>query len=480
MKMFIAGEWREGKSHASIRNPYDNSVVDRVPLADEGDVEDAIQSAEEGARIMDGIPYYKRSEIIQKAGELLLERKEAIAKLIVQENGKTISEARGEIDRSAMTLFASADASREIYGEVLPLTARNVPGIEKKLGFTFRIPCGIVLAITPFNVPVNLACHKIGPAFAGGNAVILKSATDTPLATAHLVQAFLDAGLPPQAIQYLSGDGRKLGGLLCPDKRIRKITFTGSNSVGEEICHMAGLKKVTMELGGNSPVVVMNDAAVDDVVGALLNAGYGMAGQTCVSTQRTFVHKDIYEEVLSKLTAKIDKFVLGDPLNDSTTMGPLIREADAVRVSETIRDAGKQGARILGTDAGQRDRNFVRPAVVADVTRDMLIFRKELFGPAIAFIPFSDIEDAIEGANDTEYGLAAGLFTENLDNAMYIARRVKSGIMHINSPSRWRVDHMPNGGLKSSGVGREGPRYAIEELTESRTVIMHLKNRAPF
>jgi glyceraldehyde-3-phosphate dehydrogenase (NADP+) len=310
--------------------------------------------------------------------------------------------------------------------------------------------------------------------------VILKAASDTPLATAHLVQAFLDAGLPPEAIQYLSGSGRRLGALLCPDKRIRKITFTGSYEVGEEICRMAGLKKVTMELGGNSPVVVMDDAIVDNVVNALLNAGYGMAGQTCVSTQRAFVHKDIYEEIVARLAARMEDFVLGDPLNESTTMGPLIREADAIRVSETILDAGKQGARVLGTDAGRRDRNFVRPAVVADVRPDMRIFREELFGPAIAFIPFSDVEEAIEGANDTNYGLAAGLFTENLDKAMDIARRVKSGIMHINSPSRWRVDHMPNGGLKDSGIGREGPRYAIEELTESRTVIMHLKNRAPF
>lgn len=480
MRMFIAGEWRDGKSRAPIFNPYDQSVVDDVPLADAADVEDAVRSAEEGARVMEDMPYYKRSEIIQKAGELLLERKETIAELITQENGKTIGEARGEVGRAAMTLFASADAGREIYGEVLPLTARSVPGIEKKFGFTFRIPCGIVLAITPFNVPVNLACHKIGPAFAGGNAVILKSASDTPLATAHLVQAFLDAGLPPQAIQYLSGSGGMLGTMLCPDKRIRKITFTGSYAVGEEICRQAGLKRVTMELGGNSPVVVMDDASVDNVVNGLLNAGYGMAGQTCVSTQRVFVHKRLYEEIVGKLAGKLDEFVLGDPLKDGTTMGPLIREADAIRVSETIRDAGRQGARVLGTDAGRRDGNFVRPAVVADVRPDMQIFREELFGPAIAFIPFSNVEEAIAGANDTEYGLAAGLFTENLDNAMYIARRVKSGIMHINSPSRWRVDHMPNGGLKDSGVGREGPRYAIEELTESRTVIMHLKNRAPF
>ena len=434
MKMYIAGQWRSAPQTMPVHSPYDNSVVDEAPLAGPRDVEDAILSAQRGAVVMEDMPYWRRSEIIEKAARLLLERKETMARLITLENGKTIKEARGEIGRAAMTLFAAADAAKSIHGETLPLAAMNTPGIEKKFGFTFRVPCGVVLAIAPFNVPVNLACHKIGSAFAGGNSVILKAASDTPLATAHLVQAFLDAGLPEEGIQYLSGSGGKLGALLCPDKRIRKITFTGSYEVGQNICKMAGLKKITMELGGNCPVVVMNDAPVDKVVNALVPAGYGMAGQACVSTQRAFVHRDIYEEVLTKLAVKLDEFVLGDPLLETTTMGPLIRESDAIRVSETILEAGKQGGRVLC--GGEREGNFVKPAVVADVTPSMRIYREELFGPAIAFIPFTDLEDAIAGANDTNYGLAAGLFTENLDTAMQIARRVKSGIMHINSPSR--------------------------------------------
>ncbi len=475
MKMYIAGQWRGTEKTMQVFNPYDNSVVDTAPMAGPEDVEAAIQSAERGSKVMADLPYWRRSEIIEKAANLLLERKEEIARLIALENGKTIKEARGEVDRSAMTLMASADAAKHIYGETLPLSAMNAPGIEKKFGFTYRVPCGVVLAIAPFNVPVNLACHKIGSAFAGGNAVILKAASDTPLSTALLVQAFLDAGLPEEGIQYLSGSGSKLGAMLCPDKRIRKITFTGSYEIGQEICKLGGLKKVTMELGGNCPVIVMNDASVDNVVKALVPAGYGMAGQACVSTQRAFIHQDIYEEVIAKITGKMDDFVLGNPLDESTTMGPLIRESDAKRVSETILEAGKQGARLL--KGGERDGNFVRPAVVADVTSSMRLYREELFGPAIAFIPFTDLDVAIDAANDTNYGLAAGLFTQDIDNAMQIARRVTSGIMHINAPSRWRIDHMPNGGLKDSGIGKEGPKYAIEELTESRTVIMHLKDR---
>lgn len=480
MKIFIDGNWRDGDEQLPIHSPYDQSVVDHAPLANERDTEQAVASAFAATAIMEDLPYYRRSEIIYRAAELLLERKETIAQLIVRENGKTITEARGEINRASMTLFAAADAARDISGEVLPLTGRQVPNVENKFGFTFRVPCGVVLAITPFNVPVNLAAHKIGAAFAAGNTVILKPAYDTPLSTAHLVQAFLDAGLPEKAIQLVTGSGSKLGAQLCPDPRIRKITFTGSYEVGQTICQTAGMKKVTMELGGNCPVVVMEDAIVDNVVNSLLPAGFGMAGQACVSTQRAFVHQDRYEEIVTRLAERIEDFVQGDPMQESTTMGPLIREHDAMRVSETIQAAGKDGARVLGKDAGARDGNFVRPAIVADVTPSMRIYREELFGPAIGFIPFTDLEQAIEAANDTNYGLAAGLFTENLDNAMYVARKVKSGIMHINSASRWRVDHMPNGGLKDSGIGKEGPRYAIEELTESRTVIMHLRNRAPY
>ncbi|MCB2215725.1 MAG: aldehyde dehydrogenase family protein [Desulfobulbaceae bacterium] len=478
MEMYIAGKWRTSDAVNEVLNPYDNSVVDSAPIANEQDVEDAIVSAERGAQEMENIPYWRRSEIIAKAGQLLLSNKEKMANLITRENGKTIKEARGEIDRAAMTLSIAADAAKSIHGETLPLSANNVPGIENKFGFTYRVPCGVVLAIAPFNVPVNLACHKIGAAFAGGNSVILKAATDTPLATAQLVEIFLEAGLPEEVIQYLSGAGSKLGAVLCPDKRIRKITFTGSYDVGQEICQLAGMKKVTMELGGNCPVIVMNDVDVDRIVKALVPAGYGMAGQACVSTQRAFVHQDIYEEVIAKITLKIKDFVLDDPLLETTTMGPLIRENDAKRVSETILEAGRQGARVLC--GGERKNNFVQPAVVADVEKSMRIYQEELFGPAIAFMPFTDVEDAIVSANDTNYGLAAGLFTENLDMAMQIARRVKSGIMHINSASRWRIDHMPNGGLKDSGIGKEGPHYALEELTESRTIIMHLKDRAMF
>lgn len=478
MEMYVSGKWRNTNENMNVYYPYNGSIIDTVPVAGFEEIEDAIGSAERGAEVMADMPYWQRGQIIARASELLQERREEIAKIIVKENGKTINEARGEIGRSALTLTNAAEEASRMHGETLPLSALNLPNIEKKFGFSFRVPCGVVLAITPFNVPVNLACHKIGSAFAGGNAVILKPATDTPLSSMHLVQAFLDAGLPAEAIQCITGPGSRIGKMMASDKRIRKITFTGSFEVGQEICKMAGLKKVTMELGGNCPTIVMQDADPEKVASALVPAGYGLSGQACISTQRAFVHESLYEEIINRLKEKLNDFVLGDPMSENTTMGPLIRESDAIRVEKSIKDAREKGARIIR--GGTRTGNFIEPAIVADVTKEMTIYKDEIFGPAIGFIKFDTFEEAIEGANDTNYGLSSGIFTENLNTAMQFIRRIKTGNTMVNWPSRWRADHMPSGGIKDSGLGKEGPRYAIEELTELRTAILHLDDKSPF
>ena len=284
MEMYVAGQWRGSNGKMEVLNPYDNSVVDAVPISNRNDVEDAIASAQRGAAIMEEMPYYRRAEIILKAAHLLKERTEDIARIITLENGKTINESRGELARSIMTLTDAAEEAKKIFGQTLPLSGMNVPNIEKKFGFTVRVPCGVVLAITPFNAPVNLACHKLASAIAAGNSAILKPASDTPLSGLKLVEAFLDAGLPEEAINCLTGPGKELGEWLCKDERIRKITFTGSRDVGQAICKMAGLKKVTMELGGNCPVVVMPDAEPEKAARAIIPSGYGLAGQVCMST----------------------------------------------------------------------------------------------------------------------------------------------------------------------------------------------------
>ena len=477
MEMYFNSQWRNAKETIPVYYPYDGSFVDTVPVAGPKEVDEAIVSAQRGAKVMAEMSYWKRAEIIEHASALLKERKGQFATTIVKETGKTITEAFGEIGRSTLTLSNAAEEAGRMHGETLPLSALNIPNIEKKFGFSFRVPCGVVLAITPFNVPVNLACHKIGSAFAAGNSVILKPASNTPLSSMLLVQAFLDAGLPEEAIQCITGSGGTLGQMLAPDNRIRKITFTGSYEVGQQICKLAGMKKVTMELGGNCPTIVMSDADPEKVVNALIPAGYGLAGQACISTQRAFVHESLYEEIIAKLHQKLN-FVLGDPMDEKTTMGPLIREFDAIRVEQSIHDAGGKGARIV--TGGQRDGNFIQPAIVADVSKEMTIYQDELFGPAIGFLKFNTFEEAIEGANDTHYGLSAGIFTENINTAMQFIRRIESGNAMVNWPSRWRVDHMPSGGIKNSGLGKEGPKYAIEELTELRTAIIHLDDLSPF
>ncbi len=476
MLMYIAGEWVDGEKHIPVLNPYDNTEIDTIPSASPEDVERAVESAQRGAAVMEALPCWKRCEILDRVADLMLERKEGIARLLTMEHGKTIKESRTEIERVATTLRTSANVARTLVGEVLPMASINLPEIQNKFGFTYRVPVGVVLAIAPFNVPVNLAAHKLATAFAAGNAVILKPATDTPLATCEMIKAFLEAGAPAESIQYITGPGSLVGNLLCPDKRIRKISFTGSHKAGEQICKMAGMKKVTMELGGNAPVLVLKDANPEKVASSLLS-GYGMSGQACTSTQRTFVHKDLYEDVLSCLKEKLERYVEGNPLDENTTMGPVIRASDAERIMSVFEDARAKGARIVC--GNRRVVNYVAPTIVADMTCDMRIFTEELFGPGIGFMPFEDLDEAVRMANDTNYGLAAGIFTQDIDKAMQLARRIKAGNVHINAASNWRSDPMPFGGLKDSGIGKEGPKYAIEEMTDKVTVVMHLEDRAP-
>jgi acyl-CoA reductase-like NAD-dependent aldehyde dehydrogenase len=392
-----------------------------------------------------------------------------LGRLISSEEGKTLREGLVEAKRAQETIELSAEEAKRITGEVLALDGAAVGA--GKLGFTLRIPCGVVVAITPFNFPLNLVCHKVGPALAAGNAVILKPASDTPLSALRLVEILLEAGLPPQALSCITGSGGTLGDKLCSDSRVRKISFTGSRDIGEHICRLAGLKRVTMELGSNSPLIVMPDADIEKVAEATVATGFSNAGQTCIATQRVIATKPIYADFLDVLRKKVASVKAGNQLSESTTMGPMIREADAERVASWIDEAKAGGARVLA--GGDRQGSLMEPTLVADVAPQMRISRDELFGPAVAVLPADDIDAAIELANDSRYGLSAGIFTSNLDWAMRFAREVDCGNLHINWGPQWRADLMPYGGLKESGLGREGPKYAVEEMTESKTVVIH-------
>jgi len=472
MKMYVAGQWIDKPETIDVTNPYDNSVVDTVPRADKRDVERALASAVHGARVMAKLPGYERWKILKKAAEIILARNEELGRLISSEEGKVIAEGRLEANRAFETLMGSAEEAKRLHGETVPLDA--APGGAGKIGLTLRVPCGVVAAISPFNFPLNLVCHKVGPALAAGNAVVLKPATDTPLSALKLTEILLEAGLPPEGIQCLTGSGGEIGDLICRDPRVRKITFTGSREVGEHICRAAGIKKITMELGSNSPVIVMPDADLDKVAAAVVSTGYANAGQVCISTQRVLTAGKVYGEFLDALTPKVAALTMGSQLDEKTKVGPMVREKDAVRVDAWIREAVDQGARVVV--GGQRQGAIYAPTVVADVKPEMRISCDELFGPAVAVTPFDDLDQAIALANDTQYGLAAGIFTENLDWAWKCAREVHSGNLHVNWGPQWRADLMPYGGVKDSGFGKEGPAYAVLEMTELKMVVFHLSS----
>lgn len=414
-------------------------------------------------------PACERSAILKKAAELLGARKEEFARTITLEEGKIIAEARGEVARAIQTLELSAEESKRLYGETIPLDADPAGG--NRFGFTIRVPCGVVVAISPFNFPLNLVVHKVGPALAAGNSVVVKPPSDTPLSALNLAAVLLEAGLPPEGINVLTGPGGAIGDLLCSDRRVRKITFTGSREVGAHICHTAGLKKVTMELGSNSPLIVMPDADLDRVATAVAATGYANAGQVCISCQRVLANAAIYGDLLEAVKPKVEALTTGNPLDAEVKVGPMIRESDAVRVGEWVQQALDGGARLI--TGGHRQGTMYGPALVADVTPTMRISCDELFGPAVGVTPFDSIDEAIALANDSIYGLSAGLFTENLDLAMKFVREVHSGNLHINWGPQWRADLMPYGGLKESGMGKEGPRYAVQEMTELKMVVLH-------
>ncbi len=469
MKRYINGEWVDRAETIPVLNPFDKSVIDTVPKGTSADVDLAIGSAVRGAKAMLKLTSYERYAILNRAAELMGQRAEDLGRTITLEEGKVIAEGRAEAQRAIQTITISSEEAKRLHGETVPLDA--APGNVNQFGFTIRVPVGVVAAIAPFNFPLNLVCHKVGPALAAGNSVVLKPAGDTPLSALKPVEILLEAGLPPEAIQCVTGPGSEIGDVLTGDPRVRKITFTGSMEVGDRICRKAGIKKVTMELGSNSPLIVMADADIEKVAAATVSGGFGNAGQVCISTQRVFADRRIYADFLDAMVAPTEAFTTGNPLDESVRMGPMIRESDAARVGQWIGEAVDQGARIVA--GGDWEGTLHSPTVVADATADMRISREELFGPAVAVSAFNDIDEDISMANDSRFGLSAGIFTQNIDWAMKFAKEVESGNLHINSSPQWRADLMPYGGLKDSGMGKEGPGYAVQEMTELKMVVFH-------
>jgi glyceraldehyde-3-phosphate dehydrogenase (NADP+) len=396
-------------------------------------------------------------------------RVEEFALTISREEGKPLAESRGEASRMPDLLRLCAFEGSQLRGEVLPLDAQ--PGATGKVGLALRVPCGVVAAITPFNYPLLLVAHKVGPALAAGNAVVLKPARQTPLTALKFTQLLLEAGLPPRGIQCITGLGTEVGPPICSDPRVRKITFTGSTAVGETIAKIAGIKKLSLELGSNAPLVVLPDADLQKVAQAVSVGGYVNAGQVCISTQRVLVHRRVYADFLEQLKPAVEAIKAGDPLADDTRLGPMVSEQEARRVESWIGEAVHDGARVV--TGGERNGALHTATLVADVAPAMRISREELFGPVVAVTPVDSVDQAIEFANDTVYGLSAAIFTNDINNAWRYVQRAEAGTVHVNWTPLWRADLMPYGGFKQSGMGKEGPRYAVEEMTELKTAVFH-------
>ncbi|HLM82973.1 MAG TPA: aldehyde dehydrogenase family protein [Terriglobales bacterium] len=469
MKMYLSGHWVDSPKMTEVISPYSGNVVDVAPDATSEQVELALAAAERGAAAMRALTAYERNQILVRAADILSHRVEDFARTVSLEEGKPLLESRGEAARMPDLLRLCAFEGSQMRGETLPVDAQV--GARGKVAFTLRVPCGVVVAITPFNYPLLLVVHKVGPALAAGNAVVLKPAGATPLTSLKLTEVLLEAGLPENGLQCITGAGSRLGPILCADPRVRKITFTGSTEVGKQLAKAGAGKKLSLEMGANCPLVVLPDADLDKVAEATAVGGYVNAGQVCISAQRILVHRRAYADFLSMLKRRVEAIKVGDPLAEDTRLSAMITVSDARRVESWVQEAVQGGARVV--TGGERQGAVFAPTIVADVKPQMRVSREELFGPAVAVTPVDSMAEAIALANDSKYGLGSGIFTRDINSAWRFAREMQSGTIQINWTPLWRADLMPYGGFKDSGIGREGPRYALEELTEIKTVVFH-------
>ncbi len=472
MKMLLNGQWVDRDKKIEVIDPFDNSLVDTVPGATKEDIETALSAAVKGFEITKRMTVYERAQILFKTAKIISDNLDDFAKLIAREASKTIREARKEASRCVNTITCSAEEAKRILGETIPFD--SFPGGEKRKGFYYRFPIGVVLAITPFNDPLNLVAHKLGPAIAAGNSVILKPATVTPLSAIKLVEAMLEAGLPPMAIQCITGVGSVIGDPLVSDERVRMISFTGGVEAGKHIAGVAGIKKIGMELGSNSPVIVWGDADLDLAVESCVSGAFWAAGQNCIGVQRLLVHENIYDEFRNRFVARTKQYKIGDKMKEETDMGPMITENEAIRVEKWIKEAVDKGATLL--TGGERKGAVVEPTVLENLSPEMTIHCEEVFGPTVNLYKIDDLDKALKEANSLPYGLLTAIFTKSVDVAFKAAYELDCGGVMINDSTDYRLDSMPFGGVKYSGLGREGLKFSLQEMTEPKVVCFNLHN----
>jgi acyl-CoA reductase-like NAD-dependent aldehyde dehydrogenase len=464
-RLLINGRWADGESTQRLTDKYKGAVYGEMAVASREQVQEAVAGALAGMQASTLTPY-DRFRILSAAARIVESRMQQLVDLMRSEVGFTRADGENEVRRCVQTLELSAEEGKRLNGELVPMEAAS--GVKNRIGYTIRMPRGVICAITPFNSPLNTLAHKVGPAIAGGNSVVIKPSNHTPLSAVELCKALIDAGLPADLLALVHGSGRTIGRQLLEDQRIAFYAFTGSTQVGREIQQAAGLRGMQLELGSIASTIVCDDADIDLAIPKIVNAGFRKAGQVCTSVQRLFVDRKIADVFIPKFVAAVRATKAGDPADPATIVGPMITVEHAQRAASWVADAVSGGAQIL--TGGGREGALFEPTVLHRVNDQMRVVCEEIFAPVVSIIEFDHLDEAIARANASPFGLAAGLFTSNLQVAFRAARALRFGGVHINEASSARVDVMPFGGVKDSGFGREGPAYAIREMTEERLV----------
>lgn len=467
-KLLIGGEWVETGEWIEVLSPYDGALVGRVPRAGAGETRAALDAAEKA--MQEPLPAHKRAAILDRVAALLSERADDAARTISSETGKPMKAARVEAARAVSTFTMAAVEARKLAGNVIPMDAS--PAGAGKLAFTLRQPIGIVGAISPFNFPLNLVAHKVAPALAAGCAVVLKPASQTPLSALLLAELKAQAGLPAGWLNVVCGPAGEIGDVLVEDERVKLITFTGSVPIGWKLRERAPRKRVNLELGNATPVIVAADADLEDAAERLAANAFSFAGQSCISVQRIYVERSCYDDFLGRFIPRVEALVVGDPADEKTDVGPLISARDRDRILAWIEEATSSGGKVL--TGGELEGELLLPTVIAEAPPDAKVSSEEVFGPLCTVTPFDTLDEAIELANSTRFGLQAGIFTRHVKDALRAARTLEFGGVTVNEAPTFRADQMPYGGIKDSGNTREGPAYAVREMTEERLVVLQL------
>jgi acyl-CoA reductase-like NAD-dependent aldehyde dehydrogenase len=465
----LAGKPHRTAEPLDVLNPYDGSAVGRTFLAGDAEFDAAADAAVAAAPVMRRLPAYERAAVLLAASREIEKRKDEIARTLAGEAGKPIKDANIETERCVMTFHVAAEEARRLGGEYVPMDL--APHGAGRLAIVKRFPVGPVAAISPFNFPLNLTAHKIAPAIAAGNPIVLKPATKTPLSAVTLAEIVVAAGLPPEAISVLPM-ARQTGDRLVTDERFKLLTFTGSSAVGWGMKARAGKKRVILELGGNAGVIVDESADVEHAVARIAAGGFAFAGQSCISVQRVYVHDRLFDDFSKRLVSAVERLKVGDPLDAATDLGPMIEESETGRIDEWVKEAVGQGARLL-TGGKRLSGALYSPTVLTDVPRDARVCAQEVFAPLVVVERFTSFEAALDEVNRSTYGLQAGIFTANLEHSLKAFDTIEVGGVIVNDVPTFRIDHMPYGGVKDSGLGREGPKYTIEEMTEPRLLVLN-------